>query len=96
MQHDVLVRINDLVNIPEQPEKVHVYKSGLNKGKFKRVSAKPASRGLVGVGKTTIWRWVQEGFFPKPIKLSDHVTAWRLSDVQNWLDERARESLGSE
>lgn len=33
----------------------------------------------------TLWRKVKEGSFPKPIKLSSRVTAWRVGDVRAWL-----------
>ncbi len=33
----------------------------------------------------TLWRKVKAGTFPAPVKLSDRVTAWRVSDVRKWL-----------
>lgn len=33
----------------------------------------------------TLWRMVKAGTFPKPSKLSQRVTAWRVSDVRAWL-----------
>ncbi|RAO75799.1 helix-turn-helix transcriptional regulator [Dyella jiangningensis] len=42
---------------------------------------------ILPIGATTLWRWVKEGKFPKPIKLSDRVTAWRAEDVRAWLAE---------
>lgn len=37
---------------------------------------------------STLWRKVKTGDFPKPIKLSDHITAWKKSDVRKWMEER--------
>lgn len=37
-----------------------------------------------GVSVATVWRWVREGKFPKPIKLSEAVTAWRICDIEAW------------
>lgn len=34
----------------------------------------------------TLWRKVKNGSFPKPVKLSDRITAWRTEDVQEWLE----------
>lgn len=42
-----------------------------------------------GVSRQSIWLWVRKGKFPKPIKLSESVTRWRLTDVELW--EKARE-----
>ena len=33
----------------------------------------------------TLWRKVKAGTFPKPIKLSDRVTAWKVGDVRAWI-----------
>lgn len=37
---------------------------------------------LVPVSKTTWWLGVKEGRFPKPIKLTEKCTAWRVEDIQ--------------
>lgn len=33
----------------------------------------------------TLWRMVAAGSFPKPLKLSPRVTAWRVADVRVFL-----------
>jgi prophage regulatory protein len=33
----------------------------------------------------TLWRKVKAGTFPKPVKLSERVTAWKVGDVRAWL-----------
>lgn len=43
---------------------------------------------IVPVGSSTLWRWVAAGTFPKPVKLSTRVTAWRCEDVRQWLDSQ--------
>ncbi len=44
-----------------------------------------------GVSRATIWRWVQNGNFPKPIKLSPGCSRWKIEDVQKWAESRGRE-----
>lgn len=44
---------------------------------------------LLPFSKTTLWKMVREGKFPKPVKLSPRVTAWRESDVQAHLAQQA-------
>ena len=41
-----------------------------------------------GVSRATIWRWAENGTFPKPYQLSPQTTRWRLSDVRTWEAER--------
>ncbi|WP_027360766.1 helix-turn-helix transcriptional regulator [Desulforegula conservatrix] len=37
---------------------------------------------LIPISKTTWWLGVKEGRFPKPIKLTEKCTAWRVEDIQ--------------
>ena len=41
-----------------------------------------------GIAKSTIWLWVSEGKFPKPIKLSPRITVWEEEKVNNWMKEK--------
>lgn len=34
----------------------------------------------------TLWRKVAAGTFPKPIKLSERVTCWKVSEVRAWMN----------
>lgn len=40
---------------------------------------------LVPFSAATLWRKVNSGEFPAPVKLSARVTGWRVSDVKAWL-----------
>jgi prophage regulatory protein len=42
----------------------------------------------LNVSKSTIYKWVREGRFPKPILLGDNASRWRESLVVEWLDSR--------
>jgi len=37
----------------------------------------------------TLWRKVKAGTFPKPIKLSERVTAWNVGTVRAWMTAQA-------
>ena len=43
---------------------------------------------LLGVDRTTIWRWCRAGTFPAPIKIGRSATGFRQSDVAAWLESR--------
>ncbi|WP_433703755.1 helix-turn-helix transcriptional regulator [Paraburkholderia sacchari] len=43
---------------------------------------------MVGVGKTTLSRWVEEGRFPGPVVLGPRVRYWLRPAVEEWLRER--------
>lgn len=38
--------------------------------------------------RATIWRWVQEGKLPKPVKLTNGTTRWKLCDLEKWEAEQ--------
>ncbi|MBN2294875.1 MAG: helix-turn-helix domain-containing protein [Pirellulales bacterium] len=41
---------------------------------------------LLGVSIRTVWRMTSEGELPAPVKLSTRVTRWRLSDIEECID----------
>lgn len=42
---------------------------------------------FIPISKSTLARRINEGAFPKPVKLSARVTAWRAEDVRRWILE---------
>jgi predicted DNA-binding transcriptional regulator AlpA len=51
----------------------------------------PQGEGRLPLHPNSIWRLVKAGKFPKPIKLSEGCTVWRLEDVEAW--EKSREEV---
>lgn len=43
---------------------------------------------FVPVSRTTLWQWVREDKFPKPIKLAARTTVWRAEDVRKWIKQQ--------
>jgi predicted DNA-binding transcriptional regulator AlpA len=46
---------------------------------------RPGSVSILPFSSPTLWRKVNAGTFPKPVKLSTRVTAWRVADVRAWM-----------
>lgn len=44
--------------------------------------------------KATLWRKVRNGTFPKPFKLSEKVTVWQVSDIEEWLEKLHSKASG--
>ncbi|QRR36474.1 AlpA family phage regulatory protein [Hydrogenophaga sp. YM1] len=42
---------------------------------------------VLPISSATLWRWVNKEAFPKPVKLSPRITAWRVDEVQRWLEK---------
>lgn len=41
---------------------------------------------VVPFSSATLWRKCKSGQFPKPVKLSERVTAWNVGDVRAFLE----------
>ena len=51
-------------------------------------TSRPNSTAPLPFSSPTLWRKVKAGTFPKPIKLSERVTAWRVGEIRAWLREQ--------
>lgn len=36
------------------------------------------------ISRPTVWRWASADKLPKPVKLAEGATRWRLADLQSW------------
>lgn len=43
---------------------------------------------IVGLSRSTIYRLIQEGKFPKQIRLSIRTAGWRLSVINEWINQK--------
>lgn len=41
---------------------------------------------VTGFSRTTIYRLMAEGRFPRPLRTGENSVRWRQSDVQKWMD----------
>ena len=56
-----------------------------NEIQFYRISQ---LQSKLDVSRSSIWSWVKQGSFPKPIKLGKNCTAWKSSDIKTWIEQR--------
>ena len=38
------------------------------------------------ISRTTLWRWIRDGRFPEPIRLSPRRRVWKESALQEWMN----------
>jgi prophage regulatory protein len=48
----------------------------------------PQVMAMTGLGRSSIYALAQNSRFPKPIKLSERISAWPESHVRAWIAER--------
>lgn len=44
-----------------------------------------------GLGRSTIYRMVDKGEFPKPINLTSNKVAWLQSEVNDWMKKKVEQ-----
>ncbi|MFC6672526.1 helix-turn-helix transcriptional regulator [Marinobacterium aestuariivivens] len=47
------------------------------------------------LSRSTIYRLMDEGLFPRPVRLGSRSVAWKESDLEQWLEERSRKTQGA-
>ena len=48
----------------------------------------PEVKTRTGLGRSSIYRLIATGAFPRPRKIAERAVAWRESDIQTWIDAR--------
>lgn len=56
--------------------------------RMRDLASTPAREGRYPANPSTIWRWVQAGKFPQPVKLAGGTTAWPSDAIEQWESER--------
>jgi prophage regulatory protein len=54
---------------------------------FRIVRVSQAAR-LLGVNRSTLWRWIRAGIIPAPAKLGPSARGWKIETLQRWLTEK--------
>jgi prophage regulatory protein len=47
----------------------------------------PSVTHVTGLGRSTIYKKMKEGTFPRPLKISVRHVAWREQDILDWIAE---------
>lgn len=49
----------------------------------------------LSIPSSTLYRWISNGTFPKPIKIGPRRTAFRHTDIEKWLDRQSATSMNT-
>lgn len=50
---------------------------------------RPTVEVPIPFSSSTLWRMVKLGCFPRPIKVSNRITCWRVGEVRAWINAHA-------
>lgn len=42
--------------------------------------------GLLPLSRSTLWRKIRSGDFPRPVRISTNAVAWRADDIRCWIN----------
>lgn len=48
----------------------------------------PEVKHLTGLGRSSIYSYLQAGAFPQAVRVGERAVAWRLSDLERWMTGR--------
>ena len=57
--------------------------------------AKPPISAIIPVSKSTWWAGIKSGRFPKPVKLGPRITAWRVEDIRDLIQQGSKWTEGT-
>ena len=43
---------------------------------------------ITGMGRSSIYRLMQEGEFPRPVRIGPAAVRWKASDITAWMESR--------
>lgn len=52
-------------------------------------NASPPIPAIIPISKSSWWAGVKTGRFPKPVKLGPRTTAWKVSDIREFVEKAA-------
>ena len=45
---------------------------------------------MTGLGRSSIYKMMSEGAFPRPLKVSAYAVRWRRDEIVQWIESRPR------
>lgn len=53
---------------------------------IKHLYRRPQVEALTGLSRASIYAMMDEGTFPRPVRLGKRAVAWREADLSEWMD----------
>ena len=60
-----------------------------------RILRRPHVLDRIGASRATLYRWMEAGRFPRPVRLGPQAVGWREDEVDEWIESRERADRGS-
>ncbi|MCC6198541.1 MAG: AlpA family transcriptional regulator [Burkholderiales bacterium] len=53
---------------------------------------RPQVQQRTGLSRSTLYQYIKDGDFPKPVQLGLRAVGWLESDISDWIAKRVREA----
>ncbi len=53
-----------------------------------RLLGRRAVLELLGISNSTLYRWIEAGHFPRPVRVGPNTARWLQSDLATWLEKQ--------
>ena len=58
----------------------------------KSILRRPDVEALTGLSRSTIYKFMRDGTFPKPVKLGPRAVGWVEDHIDAWINDRTGEA----
>jgi len=58
----------------------------------RRILRLPNVLDRTGLSRSTVYQWISEGRFPKPVSLGARAVGWVESDIEEWISRQIESS----
>lgn len=79
------------MNTPTQPASLHLAHTAKPVTPRERFLRLPQVEATTGFKKSTLYHWIKEGKFPRPVPVG-RMSAWPESAVLQWVQDRIQEA----
>jgi prophage regulatory protein len=55
-----------------------------------KILRKPEVLARVGIKNSTLYAWIAQGSFPRPLRIGSRAVGWQESQIDKWIEQKAR------
>lgn len=55
---------------------------------MKRYYRRPSIEEMLGLSRSTIYRMMHDGDFPRPVKIGRRAVGWSSEEIERWISKR--------
>lgn len=57
---------------------------------IEKILRKPAVLDRIGIKNSTLYAWIAQGTFPRPLRIGSRAVGWQESQIDQWIKQKAQ------